>query len=75
MTRPAIPKLAALLLLTLAVTGMWEAACWVSRPFPGFLVLANRVVASAALPGWPATRGGEIFQHEVVAIDGVALAR
>ncbi len=74
-TRPAIPTLAALLLLAVMAVGLWEASAWVTRPFPGFLVLANRVVASAALPGWPATRGGEIFQHEIVAIDGVELTR
>ncbi len=73
MTRPASLALACLLLV-LAGTGLGEASRWVDRPFPGFLVLENRVVASAALPGWPATRGGEIFQHQVVAIDGVPVA-
>lgn len=57
--------LAAVGLLALA-----EAGTWIGRPFPGFLVLANRVIASAALPAWPASRGGVLFQHEVVAVDG-----
>ncbi len=72
-SRTAIPILCALLLLGLAGTGLWAATAWVGKPFPGFLLLGNRVVASASLPAWPATRGGEIFQHEVVSIDGVPL--
>lgn len=45
---------------------------WVSRPFPGFLLLGNRVVASVDLPGWPVPP--EAFQATVVAIDGTPVA-
>ena len=65
------------LLLTAAITillavGVCTAGAvrWVGAPFPGFLVLENRVVASAGLAHWPATEGGRIYQHEIVAVDG-----
>ena len=41
---------------------------WPGRTFSGFLVLENRVVASAGLTSWPATHAG-IYQAEVVAVD------
>jgi signal transduction histidine kinase len=47
---------------------------WIGRPFPGFLVLENGVVASAGLARWPATAGGAIYQQHVVAVDGVPIA-
>ncbi len=53
--------------------GLVEATTWVGKAFPGFLVLQNRVVASAGLQRWPATEGGEIYQFEVVGIDGRVL--
>ena len=62
--------------LVLALTwsiSLVESLGWVDRPFPGFLVLENRVVASAGLSHWPAINGGEIYQHEIVAIDGAPL--
>ncbi|MGH0035303.1 MAG: ATP-binding protein [Myxococcota bacterium] len=46
---------------------------WVGQTFPGFLVLDNRVVASAGLAHWPATRSGEVYQHEVVSVGGAPL--
>ncbi len=64
----------ATLLAVLATAALVEASSWIGRPFPGFLVLANRVVASAALPGWPASRGGVLFQHEVLAVEGDPVA-
>ncbi len=63
----------AALLLAFAASGLREAWSWVDEPFPGFLVLENRVVASVGLAHWPATSGGEIYQHEILAVDGVAL--
>ena len=62
--------------LILAVTwtvALLESLEWIDRPFPGFLVLENRVVASAGLAHWPALEEGKIYQHEVVAVDGVPL--
>jgi diguanylate cyclase (GGDEF)-like protein len=63
---------AALVLLT-GVAGTLGAVGWIDEPFPGFLVLDNRVVASAGLSRWPVTEGGEIYQHEVISVDGAPL--
>lgn len=62
-----------LALLACASLGIGGAATMVDRTFPGFLVLSNGVIASATAPGWPATEGGEIYQHEVVSVDGVTV--
>jgi len=59
-----------LTLIVVAGFGVSSATSWVDRPFPGFLVLANGVVASATVDGWPATADGSIYQHEVVSVDG-----
>ena len=76
MTRPRDPLLIGAALFTLVVLAgvAWESSGWIGRPFPGFLVLGNRVVASAGLGSWPGVRGGEIYQREVVAMDGVPVA-
>jgi signal transduction histidine kinase len=76
MARFRDPLLVAAALLTAAVVALvaWESSGWIGKPFPGFLVLGNRVVASAGLASWPGVRGGEIYQHEVVAMDGAPVA-
>ncbi|MEB2344517.1 MAG: ATP-binding protein [Deltaproteobacteria bacterium] len=76
MARFRDPLLLAAALLAAAVTALvaYESSGWIGRPFPGFLVLGNRVVASAGLASWPGVAGGEIYQHEVVAMDGVPVA-
>jgi len=61
---------AALLVALLAVVGAGSAS-WIGRTFPGFLLMANRVVPSIALPAWADGRASELFQHQVVAVDGV----
>ena len=63
---------ATLLTLGVAVLGGLESSRWIGRSFPGFLLLENRVVASAGLAHWPAAGAG-IFQHELLAVDGVPL--
>jgi len=65
---------AAALALLVAGSGAVSSLRWIGSVFPGFLVLENRVVASAGLAAWPGVRDGEIFQHEVVAVDGRPLA-
>lgn len=62
--------LVAALLLAVGVLGTVGAASQLGQPFPGFLVLGNRVVASVGLSLWPATAGGEIFQQRVVEANG-----
>ncbi len=63
--------LAAGVLVVLAAHGAHQAARWRDRPFAGFLVLENGVVASAGLAHWPATANGEIYGARVVLADGV----
>jgi signal transduction histidine kinase len=60
--------------LALAVVGLAaavsvHAARWWGRTFPGFLVLPNRLVPVASLPGWPTERDETLFQAEVTAVD------
>lgn len=63
--------LATILLLGVGALGLRAAVSQVGETFPGFLVLGNRVVASVGLSLWPGTAHGAIFQHQVVAMDGV----
>jgi two-component system NtrC family sensor kinase len=69
-TRDPIVLVAGAVALAVAIGGGISAFRWIGTSFPGFLILENRVVASAGLAAWEGTRGGEIFQHEVVAVDG-----
>src|SRR5262245_65661518 len=59
-------------LLAVAVWGMAVAGAsrWPGTNFPGFLLLDNRVVASAGLAHWPGIADGALFQAEVLAADG-----
>lgn len=43
---------------------------WIGSTFPGFFLMANRVVPSIALPGWEAAHSETLFQHQVIALDG-----
>ena len=43
---------------------------WIGTSFPGFFILANRVIASVSLPHWPIARRTELYQHVVVAVNG-----
>ena len=58
----------------MAGLGMEGALQWVDRPFSGFLVMDNGVIASAGLSDWPATRNGLVYQHEIVAVEGEAFS-
>ena len=72
MPRKYDPFLLISISLTVAVTfiALAGSTSWINKPFPGFLLLENRVIASASVAGWPATRTGEIYQHEIVTVDG-----
>lgn len=61
---------AGVLLFLLAASAIWGASNWVDRPFSGFLLLENSVVASAGLTSWPATSEGQIFQYQLRSFDG-----
>jgi signal transduction histidine kinase len=69
-SRDPVLLVAAALALAVAVSGAASSLRWIGSVFPGFLVLDNRVVASAGLATWPGVAGGEIFQSEIVAVDG-----
>ncbi len=43
---------------------------WIGRPFPGFMLLDNRVVASVGLAHWSGMRVPGLYQSEVVAVAG-----
>jgi signal transduction histidine kinase len=45
-------------------------ADWVGRAFPGFVLLDNRVVASVGLGDWSGTAVPDLYQSEVLAVDG-----
>jgi signal transduction histidine kinase len=46
------------------------ASRWPGTNFPGFLLLDNRVIASAGLAHWPGTSDGVLFQTELVSAEG-----
>lgn len=48
---------------------------WPGTTFPGFFVMGNRVVPSIALPDWSGETPSRLFQHQVVAVDGVPTER
>jgi diguanylate cyclase (GGDEF)-like protein len=68
--RDPVLIVATAVLLGVGALAFRGASAWLDQPFPGFLVLENRVVASAGLSRWPAIEGGEIYQLEVVALEG-----
>jgi signal transduction histidine kinase len=61
-------------LAALAAVVSLDAVGWRGRTFPGFLVLPNRLVPVASLPGWPTQRGDAPFLAEVVGVDGRPVA-
>lgn len=61
-------------LLGLALTTGMTSARWLGTVFPGFFVMANKVVASVSLPHWPVASHRHIYQHAVVAVNGQPVA-
>jgi signal transduction histidine kinase len=70
-------KSAALVLLAfmfaLALTCGITSTRWIHTQFPGFFVLANRVVASVSLPSWPVANHSHTYQQAVVAVNGTLI--
>lgn len=62
--------LTAICVLAAALVVGMSARHWVGNPFPGFLVLSNRVIPSVSGPGWLANQPQTLFQSAVVAVDG-----
>src|SRR5262245_51384636 len=57
----------------LAIRTTLTSTAWVERPFPGFMLLDNRVIASVGLAGWSGTSVPDLYQSQVVAVDGRSL--
>ncbi len=74
--RSSPPCVRLLLLLLIAIEALIFSQClrtslgWINEPFPGFLVLKNRVVAAAGCPFWKELRREEIFHAQVQEING-----
>jgi signal transduction histidine kinase len=47
-----------------------SSSAWVGRRFPGFMVIANRVVASVSLANWSGAGIADLYQTQVIAVDG-----
>ena len=69
-------RAAALVLITLGIAILCSltSARWIDTTFPGFFVMANRVIASVSLPNWPAATHSQIYQHAVVAVNGQSVS-
>jgi signal transduction histidine kinase len=70
----AAAALTGLLGAALLATVVHNGRAWVGRTFPGFFLMSNRVIASVSLPDWFDLDAAQLFQHEVVAVDGRAVA-
>src|SRR5262245_17243779 len=49
-------------------------AAWVGRTFPGFLLIPSRVVPSIGLANWSGSTVADLYQSQVVAVDGRAVS-
>ena len=63
-------SLVSALLLTLTAI---NATGWIGRTFPGFFLMANRVVPSVSLPTWDGAAAAN-FQNQVLAVNGETVA-
>lgn len=60
-------------ILGVALICVLTSTYWVQTVFPGFFVMANRVVASVSLPSWPVANHRHTYQHTVVAVNGTPI--
>jgi signal transduction histidine kinase len=56
--------------IVLATRTTLTSTAWIGRTFPGFLLLPNRVVPSIGLANWSGSTVADLYQSQVVAIDG-----
>jgi signal transduction histidine kinase len=56
--------------LVLAIRTTITSSGWVGRSFPGFMVLDNRVVASVSLANWSGASVSDLYQGQIVAVNG-----
>jgi signal transduction histidine kinase len=78
MEQPRWRNLSAVLLtslvLGLALTCTITSLHWIGAPFPGFFIMANRVIASVSLPHWSIAQSHHIYQHAVVKVNDHPIA-
>ncbi len=69
--RTLVAALLTSVVLGLALTCTITSTRWVDTSFPGFFILANRVVASVSLPHWSSAQAQShsIYQRAVIAIN------
>ena len=63
-----------LVTIAIAIRTTLTSLAWIGRVFPGFVLLDNRVIASVGLPGWSGAATPELFQSEILAVDGRPVA-
>src|SRR6059058_3694702 len=62
-------------LLAIGALALIHSFAWRGARFPGFFVMPNRVVPSAALPGWSGVAEGRpLYQNVLLAVDDVPIA-
>ena len=54
----------------IAIRTTTTSAEWIGRAFPGFVLLDNRVIASVGLAHWTGTTLPDLFQSEVLGVQG-----
>src|SRR5258705_8476610 len=63
------------ILLAIGALALVHSLGWRGARFPGFFVMPNRVVPSAALPGWSGVAEGRpLYQNILLAVDDVPIA-
>ncbi|MBW1686708.1 MAG: GAF domain-containing protein [Deltaproteobacteria bacterium] len=67
--RNAAVVVLALLFIALCTWSLISTRSWIDRPFPGFLVLENNLVAQVWLPEWEGFRRGLEVGDIIVAVD------
>jgi len=65
-----IVAFAGALLAALLIAVLSNSLTWIERSFPGFMVMANRVIPSISLPHWARGQAPELFQEQVAAVNG-----
>jgi len=60
----------ALLGVAVALRTTVTSLAWMGRVFPGFVILDNRVIASVGLAHWSGTALPDVYQSEILAVDG-----
>ncbi|MBM4259085.1 MAG: hypothetical protein FJ147_24695 [Deltaproteobacteria bacterium] len=60
----------AAIILGLAIVCAMTSVRWVGGTFPGFVILANRVIAAVSLPHWSIAPRQDVYHHQIVAVNG-----